>query len=300
MKLFLPAQAPFSLHNSIYSHGWIRLAPFESDDANHGCRYVLRSVTGLVIELLLTEGEGGVLISIEDEISKVVQEEIIQSVSWMLNLDLNLTDFYRLVGGEPKLAHVLKDAKGRILRSPTLFEDTIKTILTTNTSWAGTIRMVNALVSQIGSSLSSDAERHAFPTPDQLASTEVDFLRSQTRLGYRAPYVLELAKRIARADLDLEALKTSDMPTSELHKRLLSIKGVGNYAAANLLMILGRYDYIPIDSWATKVVSFEWYGGEPIGADEVEKAFENWGAWKGLAYWFWDWAYYHIKDNPNS
>ena len=25
--------------------------------------------------------------------------------------------------------------------------------------------------------------------------------------------------------------------------------------------------------------------------DEVEAAFENWGKWKGLAYWFWNWEY---------
>jgi 3-methyladenine DNA glycosylase/8-oxoguanine DNA glycosylase len=297
MKHFLPANPPFSLRNTIYSHGWIRLAPFEADDANHGCRYILRSVTGQVIELFLTEAKDGVLINVNHELSPVDQEKIKQSVSWMLNLDLDLTDFYRLVEGEPKLRHVVKDAKGRILRSPTLFEDTIKTILTTNTSWAGTIRMVNALVKQYGSGSSSNKNRHAFPTPDQLADTEVDILRSQTRLGYRAPYVLELAREVASGNLDLEALKKADMPTSELHKRLLSIKGVGNYAVANLLMILGRYDYIPIDSWATKVVSIEWYGGKTIGPGEVEKAFAKWGAWKGLAYWFWDWAYYHIGDD---
>jgi 3-methyladenine DNA glycosylase/8-oxoguanine DNA glycosylase len=66
---------------------------------------------------------------------------------------------------------------------------------------------------------------------------------------------------------------------------------VGAYAAANLLMILGRYDFLPVDSWALKLVSHEWHGGEPVGAAEVEAAFVDWGAWQGLAYWFWDWSY---------
>ena len=151
--------------------------------------------------------------------------------------------------------------------------------------------MVKALVSQFGTPLPAGPTRHAFLTPDQLAATEEEPLRSATRLGYRAPYVLELARSGASGALDLEGFKTADIPTPQLRKRLLAIKGVGEYAVANLLMLLGRYDFIPVDSWALKMVSREWYGGEPIGRAEVEAAFDHWGEWKGLAYWFWDWSY---------
>ena len=81
------------------------------------------------------------------------------------------------------------------------------------------------------------------------------------------------------------------MPADQLRKAILSIKGVGNYAAANLLMLLGHYDYLTIDSWALKMVSHEWYDDAPIGPKEVEAAFNNWGEWKGLAFWLWDWSY---------
>ena len=37
-----------------------------------------------------------------------------------------------------------------MVRSPTVFEDVVKTICTTNTSWGGTTRMVNALVEHLG------------------------------------------------------------------------------------------------------------------------------------------------------
>ena len=100
-----------------------------------------------------------------------------------------------------------------------------------------------------------------------------------------------LARSVASGDLDLESLKTASIPTPQLRKQLLAIKGVGEYAMANLLMLLGRYDFIPVDSWAFRMVSHEWYGGEPVGRAEVEAAFDRWGEWKGLAYWFWDWSY---------
>jgi len=96
---------------------------------------------------------------------------------------------------------------------------------------------------------------------------------------------------VASGQLDLGSLKTSTLGTLELRKELLTINGVGPYAAANLLMILGRHDFIPIDSYALKMVSHEWYKGEPITAREVEKRFKKWGEFKGLAFWFWDWAY---------
>jgi 3-methyladenine DNA glycosylase/8-oxoguanine DNA glycosylase len=100
-----------------------------------------------------------------------------------------------------------------------------------------------------------------------------------------------LARSVASDTLDLEALKTDDLPTVQLRKHLLAIKGVGGYAVANLLMLLGRYDFVPVDSWALKMVSHEWYNNEQIEQAQVEAVFERWGEWKGLAYWFWDWSF---------
>jgi 3-methyladenine DNA glycosylase/8-oxoguanine DNA glycosylase len=299
MNLTLAAYQPFSLSAVAKSHGWVRLAPFGTDTRTGGLTYVEQLDSGRVVGLLIQEATGGVSVEVNGQLSEAECEQVTRKVEWMLGLDQDFSAFYGLARKEPKLAYVEEQAQGRILRSPTLFEDTIKTILTTNTSWAGTIRMVEALVSQFGAPLPADPTRHAFPAPDQLAATDEETLRSSVRLGYRAPYVLELARSVAsgalrlrsRQALDLDSLKAADIPTAQLRKRLLAIKGVGDYAAANLLMLLGRYDFVPVDSWAVKMVSHEWYGGEPVGRAEVEVAFERWGEWQGLAYWFWDWSY---------
>ena len=68
---------------------------------------------------------------------------------------------------------------------------------------------------------------------------------------------------------------------AQLRKRLLAIKGVGGYAAANLLMLLGRYDFVPVDSWAFKMVSHEWYNDEPVEQAQVEAVFELLGRVEG-------------------
>lgn len=290
MRLTLPAKQPFSLPAVVHSHGWIRLAPFEEDAAGT-FTYVDRLNSSRVVELLVQEVPAGVGVEVDAALSEEEQGEVARKVTWMLGLDQDLSEFYALARDEPELAHVPERAQGRILRSPTLFEDTVKTILTTNTSWAGTIRMVESVVAQFGDPLLADPVRCAFPTPAQLAATDEATLRSETGLGYRAPYVLELARGVASGALELESLKTADISTPELRQRLLAIKGVGGYAAANLLMLLGRYDFLPVDSWARKMVSHEWHDGEPVGQAEVEAAFEHWDAWKGLVFWFWDWSY---------
>ena len=177
----------------------------------------------------------------------------------------------------------------------------IKTIFTTNTLWAATKNMTRKLVDEFGAPLLNAGrvvalsapriETKAFPSPEAIATSNPDFIKEKIRVGYRAPAIHDLAVRVASGKYNLEALKTSSLPTLELRKELMTIKGVGPYAAANLLLILGRSDFIPIDSWALKLVSHEWYKGKPITAKEVEKHFEKWGEYKGLAFWFWDWKY---------
>lgn len=289
MRLTLPARPPFSLPVVIRSHGWIQLAPFQEDGEADTLTYIDELASGRVVELAIREAPGGVSVEVPGELSPPEQAEVSGKVRWMLGLDQDLSAFYELAGQEPKLAHVPAGARGRILRSPTLFEDVLKTILTTNTLWAATIRMNKNLVSQFGASLPADPSRRAFPAPERLAASEETILRAETRLGYRAPYVLALARQVAGGELDLEALKSAGIPTAELRKRLLAIKGIGAYATANLLMLLGRFDFIPVDSWALKMVSNEFHNGAPVGPAEVEAAFERWGPWKGLAYWFWKW-----------
>jgi 3-methyladenine DNA glycosylase/8-oxoguanine DNA glycosylase len=288
MKRTLPARPPFSFRAVADSHGWRQLAPFSGDGA--GLSYVARLSTCRVTVLHLTVAPDGAQIECADPVTVDEQVEIATMAGWMLALDQDLSAFYAAAQNEPKLAHVAERAQGRLLRSPTFFEDVVKTILTTNTTWSGTIRMVQALVDLFGDSLLTDPVRRAFPLPKAIAQADVELLRQEARLGYRAPYVLELARRVDSGALDLEALKTAELPTDELRKRLRAIKGVGPYAVANLLMLLGHYDAIPIDSWALTLVSKEWHGGAAIGPAEVEAAFARWGQFKGLAYWFWDWS----------
>ncbi len=296
MQINLPARPPFRFLSVVSSHGWAQLAPFAFDEQTATLTYTDRLSNGRVLTYQITEQENGITVQ-TGNLTKSEQTEVCDRVTWMLGLEMDFSAFYAASRREPKLIQAEKMVRGRLLRSPTLFEDVVKTILTTNTLWAATKRMNLNLIEQYGPSLDGKTpqggktEGCAFPSPAEIAASSPEVLREAVRVGYRAPYIYDLAVRVASGELDIESLKTSDLPTLELRKELLKIKGVGPYAAANLLLILGRGDFIPVDSWALKLVSREWYDGEAVTPKQVEERFEGWDEFKGLAYWFWEWEY---------
>jgi 3-methyladenine DNA glycosylase/8-oxoguanine DNA glycosylase len=290
MQFTLSARPPFNFQSVLQSHGWAQCLPFRLNEESGDLDYTLRLSGGRIVDLNISEAPGGIQVQ-TSPLNPSEKKEATAALTWMFGLDMDLARFYDAIRGKAPLVHVEKRAMGRVLRSPTFFEDVIRTILTTNTLWTATIRMTANLVGQFGESLPTEPELKAFPTPSRLATLSEARLREETRLGYRAPYILNLAQRVNAQQLDIEAFKTSSLPTLELRKELMKIQGVGPYAAANLLMILGRGDFLPIDTWALKMVSQEWHGGQTVTPAQVQAAFEKWGEWKGLVYWFWDWAY---------
>ncbi|HKY55785.1 MAG TPA: hypothetical protein VJM08_15815 [Anaerolineales bacterium] len=306
MKFTLPARKPFNFRSVVNSHGWRQLAPFSYDELTNTLSYILRLSSGRVIELKFRDATDGIMVETE-KLDKLEKKEVVNIVTWIFGLDLDFSRFYASARGEPKLARAKTLSLGRLLRAPTLFEDVVKTILTTNTLWAATKNMTKKLVDEFGFALPKDHRddvsggsssprpvdeapmKKAFPTPESIAASNPDYIKEKIRVGYRAPAIHQLAVRVASGQLDLESLKTSGLPTLELRKELMKINGVGPYAAANLLMLLGRHDFIPIDSSALAAVSHEWYRGRLVTARDVEKRFTKWGEFKGLAFWFWDW-----------
>jgi 3-methyladenine DNA glycosylase/8-oxoguanine DNA glycosylase len=289
MTFTLHAPPSFNLPAVVRSHGWIQMEPF-AETSDHGLSYIIRLATGTILSFEVHALDDTLQVDTSCQLTPVEQDGLAQTIRWMLGLDQDFSDFYSLARQEPKLLRMVERQAGRVLRSPTLFEDMVRTLLTTNTLWKHTLRMCRELTTRYGEPLPSDSTRHAFPTAQRLAQEDELTLRELCRMGYRAPYVSELSQRISTGELDLEVLKSSSLPTLELRKELMSIKGVGSYAAANLLMLLGHYDYVPVDSWVLKMVSNEFFGGEKVTPKQVLSTFEKWGKWQGLVYWFWDWS----------
>jgi len=289
MTFTITPPTTFSLPAVVHSHGWIQMLPF-GETADHGLSYIIQLTTGKVVRFEVHDIGNALRVDSTDLLIEAEQNELSDHITWMLGLEQDIDEFYGLARTEPKLSKMVERKAGRVLRSPTLFEDVVRTVLTTNTLWAHTLRMCRELSTRYGEAMSCEPELHTFPTAERLVKVDEPTLREQCRMGYRAPYIAELSQRVASGELNLEALKTSNLPTLELRKELIGIKGVGGYAAANLLMLLGHYDYVPVDSWALKMTSNEFFGGEKVTPKQVLSTFERWGKWQGLAFWFWDWS----------
>jgi 3-methyladenine DNA glycosylase/8-oxoguanine DNA glycosylase len=292
---------PFHYGFTAYSHGWVVLAPNTWDDQRRAVQRQQRLNNGEVVTLDISDRgsiempEIVVRVSHAGILSPADRAQILDAVEHMFRVDEDLSEFYALCRQNGGRWEKLTEGLGRLLRSPTVFEDVVKTILTTNVQWGGTKRMVMEVVNAFGEAYPADPSLHAFPLPQAIAAVSLEQFTQRVRLGYRAPYIYELAQRVAGGELDLEALKNTLMPTSELKKELLAIKGVGNYAAATLLMLLGRYDELAVDTVFRTFVSQKYFAGEQPSDALAKAVYEEWGKWKYLAYWFDIWEGFEGK-----
>jgi 3-methyladenine DNA glycosylase/8-oxoguanine DNA glycosylase len=194
----------------------------------------------------------------------------------MLRLDEDLSAFYLVAAADPALAWAAAGA-GRMMRSPTVFEDLVKTICTTNCTWSATERMVGALVGTLG-------RQGAFPTPEAMAEAGDEFYTGVAKTGYRGPYLRTIATDVAEGRLDLEALNDPALPDAAVTELLLALPGVGPYACAHLMMLLGRYRRLILDSWTRP--TYRRLAGRPRVTDVgIEKAFRRYREFAGLAFW---------------
>jgi 3-methyladenine DNA glycosylase/8-oxoguanine DNA glycosylase len=210
-------------------------------------------------------------------------DELAGVIRHMLRLDEDLSVFYARAAADPELAWAA-DGAGRMLRSPTVFEDLVKTICTTNCTWAATQRMVGALVGELGVPAVGAPERRTFPAPAVMAEAGVEFYSGVAKAGYREAYLRTIAADVAEGRLDLEALGDPALPDAEVTERLLALPGVGPYACAHMMMLLGRYRPLILDSWTRP--TYRRLAGRPRVTDKgIEKAFRRYREYAGLAFW---------------
>jgi N-glycosylase/DNA lyase len=210
-------------------------------------------------------------------------DALVPVVRHMLRLDDDLSGFYLVAAADPALAWAAAGA-GRMMRSPTVFEDLVKTICTTNCTWSATERMVGALVSVLGTPAREDPERRAFPGPEAMAEAGEDFYTGVAKTGYRGPYLRTIAAEVAEGRLDLEALTDPALPDELVTELLLALPGVGPYACAHRMMLLGRYRRLILDSWTRP--TYRRLAGRPRVTDVgIEKAFRRYRQYAGLAFW---------------
>jgi 3-methyladenine DNA glycosylase/8-oxoguanine DNA glycosylase len=272
---------PVDFWRTVNSHGLNDLPPNRIDSVERTLELTLRPGPQTVF---VRSPQPGVAV-----IEGRAPRRVADAVRHVLRLDEDLSALYVRLAEDPALSWAANGA-GRWMRSQTVFEDVVKTICTTNCAWSGTVRMVSALVDRLGET--SDRGRRAFPTPAAMAAAPERFYRDVARAGYRSAYLRSLARSVASAEIDLEALADDrDLPDEEVARSLLALPGVGPYAAAHVLMLIGRYSHLVLDSWTRP--TYARLNGRKASDATIERRFRRYGEYAGLAFWLYltrDWV----------
>ena len=276
---------PVDLARTIASHGLVDLPPFRPD--GDALEATVRLGTSGARTILIAAGRPG---HADVEVrGRARPDAALEVAAHVLRLDENLSPFYEAAADDPDLSWATRGA-GRLVRSQTVFEDVVKTICTTNCAWSATVRMVGALVEHLGDrATGAPADSplgRAFPTPAAMAGAPIDFYRDTVRAGYRGPYLQSLATSVADGELDLEELGSApegELPDDDVAARLLALPGVGPYAAAHVMMLLGRYSRLILDSWTRP--KYASVTGRKAKDSTIERHFRRYGRYAGLAFW---------------
>ncbi len=283
MDLTIKTPRDFNFRRTVLSHGWCALLPFELDKNSWTLVRVLDGGQTEPVAVRISSTHGAIKVSTSRRLGKKAAREIERDIRHMFRLDDDLGEFYQTVAAIPEFAWIAHQGAGRLLRSPTVFEDLVKMLCTTNCSWALTEKMVSGLVNELGRQ-SSDG-RKSFPTAGAMAQKSEKFFRDKIRSGYRSPYLKELAQRVASGSLNVESWLTSELPPDELIKEMKSVKGVGNYAAENLMKLIGRYDGLALDSWTRAQFVRLRNGGRVASDTKIARFYARFNSWRGLGLW---------------
>jgi 3-methyladenine DNA glycosylase/8-oxoguanine DNA glycosylase len=281
-----PGGEPVDLWRTIVSHGIASLPPSSIDEdgrlyettlrpgayAPRTVRISPRATPTVRVEVLGPAPRGA------------ERQQLTATLRRVLALDEDLSPFYAAVATDPDLTWAGAGA-GRMVRGPTVFEDVVKTICTTNCTWAATVRMTTGLVEHLGEASVGDHGR-AFPTPAAMAAAPDELYREVVRAGYRGAYLRVLATSVADETLELEQLRApaSELPDDEVERRLLALPGVGPYAAAHMMMLLGRHSRLILDSW-TRPTYARLTGRKKVSDSTIARRFRRYGPYAGLAFW---------------
>ena len=283
MEITFATPREFSFRRTIISHGWCQLLPFKIDDEKWQLTRTLDLQDAGPVTITISAIKRALVIRTSRRLNQAATKKVVGDVRHMLRLDDNIAEFYRIIAEDNDFNWIPTQGAGRLLRSPTVFEDLVKMICTTNCSWALTQKMVTGLVENLGRQ-STNGDR-TFPTPEAMALMPLKFYVNEVRAGYRSEYLKLLADRVASGELDVEAWLTSPLPTLELMKEMRGVKGVGPYAAENLLKLLGRYDGLALDSWTRAKFFSVRNNGRKTTDKKIARYYSRFKEWRGLALW---------------
>lgn len=271
----VPVQGPFRLAAVAVSHGWFQTEPFRWDGEGE----LLHRVEDLgdgTVALVIGVNDGGVRCATSRALSASERALARTRVRRMLQLDVDLDGFEEAVEAvDPELARDLAAyGGGRVLAGSSLFEDVVKGICGTNTTWRQAVASINRVAG-----LSAG---EGFPSPADLLRAGEERLRGVARVGYRAPSLIAAARAAIDGTLaDIEADSAAG-DEERVYASLLTLTGVGPATAGFILLLMGHFARPSIDSATIRVATEQWFGGTRPTPRQLARRIAPAGEFAGL------------------
>ncbi|MEM8757923.1 MAG: hypothetical protein AAGF47_09095 [Planctomycetota bacterium] len=288
-RLRIIPPAGYHLGRDVCSYGYFLLAPNHWSVADQSLTRRFRFDGGPATAVIVQKDEK-LAARFDRSLSRDEQAEARTQIARMLRLDEDAAHaraFHRVD------RRWKKPGRCRLFRSPTLFEDIIKTVTSCNVAWPSTINMNAQLCKHMG-------DRGAFPTAQRIARARTGTLRGRCRVGYRDQRIIDLAKLFIRGEIDEAWLSDPATDDDDVFAFLVSLPGIGPYAAGNIMQLLGRYSRLAIDTETIR------HGKAVLGmtgtdrqiTKKLERHYEGFAQFKFKSYWFELWDFYELKRGP--
>jgi len=300
-RLTLPAPADYLLKRDFCSYGYFLLFPNHWDPRRQLFSRVLSLSGGPVhIEVTQPNGRGTpIAVQLGRALTKAERNEAVHQLTRMLRLDdtsENIRAFHSL---DPRWKRL---GRARLMRSPTLFEDVIKTVTSCNVSWPNTVNMNRRLCETLGDVVEGpEGTAFSFPSAAKIARTRSQTLRARCRVGYRDARIVQLARLFSIAPkcggIDQSWLEDPATPDEAVFEFLIDLPGIGPYAAANIMQLMGRYRRLPLDTESVRHgrTLLGYKGTSAHVMKQVHRHYAPFGDHAFRSYWFELWEFYESK-----
>lgn len=200
-----------------------------------------RGVCGNKVITIFQEEEG---ISFEGASSSYIRE--------YMRLNDDLDTIYESICRDSRVSAAVERFRNMRLLKQDLWECSASYMLATNATVPRIKSMIESVCRRCGNEI--DDGLYSFPTPDQIASTDI----SDCGLGFRAKRLKDYAKSVSDGLFDLEGLKKMNYECAV--ENLMSVYGIGfKVADCIALFSLGHLEACPIDARIAHVME-DMYG----------------------------------------
>ena len=169
------------------------------------------------------------------------------------SLDLDLQPVLKSINRDPFIHIAINRCKGlRLIRQPK-WECLISYICSTNSNIPMIRRRIATIAQLFGKEIDfEDNTYFSFPDPSTISCSGGHAI-TECKLGYRAPYVLDTACKIA--DLKNWESSITSLPYEDARRQLMKLSGVGPKAAdCILLFAFQKYEAFPVDVWIRRIM----------------------------------------------